>query len=138
MSFRQEILNDLEAEIKSLGVFKDTFKGVIPAWNYIRNTPAIAIAIQEEERRRVQTSGCQFDSALTIIIMLYNEGSTRKFDDILSEYIELLENTINKSEILNSKTLDIYIEKVTNDTGLIHPKAIAELELKVFYRQNII
>ena len=133
MSTRKEILDTLVEEIKKENIFKDVYVGVIPAWAYIKNTPSIAIAIDKEERQRHEIPGYKFQNNLQIVLMIYNEGKNGEYEDIISDLVEKVEDIINYSKPLQDMVVDIYVSQVKHDGGILHPKALAEIEVQVSY-----
>jgi hypothetical protein len=133
---RRLVVDTLYDEIKSTNKFKVGYKNVIPALVKLPRFPAFSIIVENETRKRSELSSCQFDNELTIIVLVYQKNKDNDFSDRISDLVEEVEKVVNSSS-LHSQVIDMYVRKVTYDGGILHPKYLAELEVKVFYRENL-
>jgi len=131
---RKEILNALETALVNSNLFKKVYKGVLPPLPSVNSFPAIAIAIDKERRERVNIPGCQFQSELNIIGIIYNRVSKTTYDDVLSDLIYGVENVIQSDVTLNDLVIDIYVKEIVQDGGLLHPYQLAELHIVAYFR----
>jgi len=132
---RKWILDRLYTIVKNTNNFKVGYKGVAPPITAVNQYPAFAVVFDKENRERKNISSCVFQSELRLSIIIYNQGRNGVFEDIMSDLIESVEDAINKDDELQTKLIDIYVDKIVQDGGLIHPKALAELQVSAFYRR---
>jgi len=132
---RKELLDDIYNLLKNSGIFKEGYKGVIPAVTVPKLFPSFAVAIDNEQRKRDRLTECKFEHELTVIVMLYQQGRSNIYEDLLSPIVEQVEDLINNDDTVNNKVIDIWVDKITQDGGILHPKSLAELELKIIYRR---
>jgi hypothetical protein len=132
---RKEILNALADAIKNTDKFKKVIKGVLPPVPNINSFPAIALAIDKENRERVNVPGCEFQSELLIVGIIYTKSGKTIYEDVISDLIYAVEEAIQTDETLNNLVIDIYVRSVAQDGGLLHPYQLCELDIVAYYRK---
>lgn len=133
---RKEIMDALINALTNSGNFKKVLNGVLPPVPNVKSFPTIAVVVDEENRNRVEVTSCVFQSTLKITAMIYAKASSTKYTDVLSDLIESVEQTIQQDETLNTLVLDIYVDKIQQDGGILYPYQLAELTIIAYYRQN--
>ncbi len=132
---RSDILNALVDAVDSGGNFKKVYKGILPPIPKVKMFPSIAFVIDKERRKRINVPGCQFQSELTITGMIYTKADKLDYIDEITELLYSVEDIIQKNDTLNDLTIDIYIETISQDGGLLYPYGLCELNIVAYYRK---
>lgn len=135
MSARNDILNTLVAAVDSSGNFKKVYKGIVPPIPKIKSFPSVAFAISKENRERVNVPGCQFQSELHIIGMIYTRADKIDYTDEISDLLYVIEETVQSNANLNDLVIDIFVKQVTQDGGILYPYSLCELQIIAYYRK---
>jgi hypothetical protein len=132
---RKEILNALVNAVKNTNKFKKVIKGVLPPIPNIKSFPAAAFAIDKENRERINVPGCEFQSELLIVGIIYTKSGKTSYEDVISDLIYSIEEAIQSDEALNNLVIDVYVKSIAQDGGLLHPYQLCELDLVAYYRK---
>jgi len=133
---RREIVDTLYDELNATNKFKQSYKNVIPAVAIVKRHPAFAVAVDTETRSKSDLAGCRFENELTLIVMLYQQNRSHDFEDRISDLIDVVEDVVKNSQKLNDMVIDIWVSKITQDGGILHPNYVAEIEVKAIYRRK--
>jgi len=134
---RKKVINALINALVKSGIFKKVLNGVLPPVPNVKTFPTIAVVIDEEKRNRVEVTSCIFQNTLKITAMIYAKAGSTNYTDVLSDLIENVEQVIQRDEVLKTLVLDIYVDKIQQDGGILYPYQLAELTIIAYYRQNI-
>jgi hypothetical protein len=132
MAKRKNILDKLYDIAKNIDSLKVVYQGVAPAWGNVRQFPACAI-ILDKEVSALQNYACDTRRKMNVLFIIYHKHSNNDYDDILSPVIDSLENAIQTNTDLKDLTVISYVKQITLDGGILHPYAIAEVDLEIEY-----
>ena len=134
MSTTRDIQTRVFEVLDGLEDIRTVYNGSIPPHTSIRHFPSVAIDYAEQQRRRSQLSGCAFDIEEEIDLYLYVKVKNNRDDDITADLVEIIDTAFRTDELLNSYTIDHYINTVMRDGGILDPFYITRLTLYLQYR----
>jgi len=135
---RQEIFNKLVDILSNIATFKRVYKNIIPIWTKVKTMPAVAIANAYETTTRQDISSCRARTSAVIDIYIYaKQSNASAYEDVLSELIEKIEQALNSDKELQGMVVDCLVTGVKQDAGMLHPFAMAQLEVSVSYLKQV-
>lgn len=132
MSKRKDILDKLNDIMVNDSDFNVTYRGVAPAWGNVRQFPACAM-IFDKEKSHLHDLACNTRREMNVLFIIYHRHTNNDYNDILSPLIDKLESKIKKNTDLQDLAVIATTEEVTMDGGILHPFAMAELNIYVEY-----
>lgn len=132
MAKRKDILDKLYDILSNDDDFKVTYRGVAPAWGNVRQFPACAM-IFDKEKSHLHDLACNTRREMNVLFIIYHKHTNNNYDDILSPLIDNLESNIKQDTELRDLVVISTTEEVTMDGGILHPYAMAELNIYVEY-----
>jgi hypothetical protein len=132
MAKRKDILDKLYDIVKNTDSLKAAYRGVAPAWGNVRQFPACAM-ILDKEVSVLQNYACDTRRTMGIMFVIYHKHTNNNYDDILSPIIDSLENNLMTNDDLKNLTVISRVKQITLDGGILHPYALAEVDLEVEY-----
>lgn len=124
---RKEAVDEIIKDLKATGEFREIFKNIVPVWTNVASMPAVAVLYEGEEASRHNQTNSKMMYEGKILIYIYERQSSTKYEDILSELIEVVRTVILDNEYLRCNTVDTVIASMKRDGGTIHPYAMAQL-----------
>lgn len=132
---RTDILNALVSAVAGEDGIIKVYKGVLPPIPKVKSFPSVALAIEKETRERVNDYGCQFQSVLNIVGMVYTKADKIDYVDTASDIIGKVEDAIQTDSSLNDLVIDMYVKQIAQDGGLLYPYELSELNIVAYYRE---
>lgn len=132
---RTDILDALVSAVENEDGIIKVYKGVLPPIPKVKSFPSVAFAIEKETRERVNVPGCQFQSVLNIVGMVYTKADKINYVDTASDIIGKVEDAIQTDSNLNSLVIDMYVKQIAQDGGLLYPYELSELNIVAYYRE---
>ena len=132
---RTDILDALVSAVENEDGIIKVYKGVLPPVPKVKSFPSVAFAIEKETRERVNVPGCQFQSVLNIVGMVYTKADKIDYVDTASDIIGKVEDAIQTDSNLNSLVIDMYVKQIAQDGGLLYPYELSELNIVAYYRE---
>ena len=131
---RKFILDTMIKVLEDTGLFKKVYANTAPVFTQIKSFPALAVAYDGDmvDRHNISTTRMRVDSIISIYLYVKQEYAN-DFEDITSEYIDIIESTINNSEELKTNTIDCIVTSIKQDQGRLHPYAMAQLNVSLSY-----
>jgi len=137
MSVREDIVNSLLEDLKATGEFKKLYKNVVPVWSQVKMFPAVAVIYEMEEKESDSSSSRSCYYKGTIKVYLYNKQPKTKYDDILSSLIDVVYKVVEENDMLCNFVISADVARMKREGGLVHPYAIAELQIDVRYKLTL-
>jgi len=135
---RLEILERVSLILNNSNKFKHTYKNIVPIWTKVKKLPAVAVVNTHETTRRQDISSCRVKTDSVLDIYIYaKQTSSNSYDDVLSELITEVETLINGDVELQGMVVDCLVTGVKQDAGMLHPFAMAQLEVSISYLKKV-
>lgn len=137
-NIREELLELVVKDLTNTRHFKRVYKNVVPIWTQVDRFPSVAVTYDYETNKRNDSSSCKVRTTGNITIYVYGkQNNSAAFEDVLSESITIVEDSINNNTALQEKVIDCLVFSVKQDAGMLHPHAMAELVVNLDYIKNI-
>ena len=131
---REQLLELVVSDLEKTRKFKRVYKNVVPIWTQVDRFPSVAVVYDYETNKRNDNSSCRVRTSGTITIYVYGKQvNAAAFEDVLSEPIKIVEDSINNNTALQEKVIDCLVFSVKQDAGMLHPHAMAELVVNLDY-----
>jgi len=137
MSLRVDLIDSIITDLEADGTFKKIYKNIGVHWEQVRNFPAISV-IYESERKasdNLSSKSCKYIGNVEFVI--YNKQPKNKFDDILSDLIDVVYKIVDENHMLNCDVLTADIAGFKRDGGTAHPYSIAIVSLRIKYKLTL-
>jgi len=132
MSFRQEAVDELINDLKGTNEFRDVYKNVVPVWTQVPSFPVAAVLYESETKDRDNMVNSCSNIVGKLFVYIYNkQDSERQFEDILSDYIDLVYEIVEQNEYLKCNTIDCTVSSMKRDGGILHPYSICQIQIDV-------
>lgn len=132
MSVSKELHNYIITTLKNLAEFKDVYDGIVPPPQKVRNFPSLAVDFAVVNRKKGKLRGCM-EVSEEIDIYIYNTQASNKYEDIVSDLVEVVDNALRQDSNLKERCIDNYIMDVRSDAGILHPRTVVKLTLLLRY-----
>jgi len=134
---RKEAVDKLVADFQASPSFKEVFKNIVPIWTKVNNTPSVAVIYSEEYAHRDNITNNRVKYTGTILVYVYNKQPSNKYEDILTDLIEEVQELIMNNEYLKCNTIEMLVSELKRDGGTVHPYSIAQLKVNVTYLHRV-
>jgi hypothetical protein len=134
---KKELVEDIIQNLKETNKFKSFYKNTVPVWTNIRRFPAIAVLYESEEKVRDNLTNRKAYYIGHIAVFIFNKQAPNKYDDILSDYIELVYSVIENIRWHKYNIVDATVSSMKREGGIVHPYAIAKIDIEVRYIKEI-
>jgi hypothetical protein len=137
MSIRNDVVDYLIEDLKGTGEFKKVYKNIVPVWSQVKSFPAVAVIYESEEKESdsISSKSCYYVG--TVKIYIYNKQTKTKFDDILTDLIDTVYKVVEENDLLCNYVVSSDIASMKREGGLIHPYAVAEIQILVRYKLSL-
>jgi len=134
---RRRIVDSLAEDFERSGLFKRVFKNIVPVWTQVKAFPAISVIYESEEKdlENMSSRACYYTGKVNVYI--YNKQPKNKFDDILTDLIDEVYTIIEDNDILCCEVIRSDVSRMKREGGLIHPYAVAEIQIAVRYKLTL-
>ena len=133
ITVRKDIVEELSNDLEATGEFKSIFKNIVPVWTNVSNMPAVAVLYESEEASKHNSTNSKTMQNGRLLVYIYNRQSANDYEDILSDLIEVVRDTILDNEYIKCNTIDTIIASMKRDGGTIHPYAMVQIVVSVKY-----
>ncbi len=128
---RKEAVEQIAKDLYDTGEFKYIYKNIVPVWTNVPVMPAVAILYESDEAVRDNLTNSRMMYKGVIRVYIYNRQSSNEYEDILSDLIEVVKDSILANEYLQCETVDTVVSGMKRDGGTIHPYAMVQLTVSV-------
>ena len=133
---RKEITDTIYDEIVGLGIFKKTYKNIVPMWAKIPSFPAVAVIYDSETVERYNNNHKAIANG-KVGIYIYNHQSPSEYEDNLSEFIDEVQKVIEENKFLSCNLVECIVSEIKRDGGIIHPYSMAQIIVSVKYIKTL-
>ncbi len=134
---KKEIVEKLIENLNNTGQFKQIFKNIVPVWTNVKRFPAVAVMYEGEEKERDNLTNSKAYYVGNISVYVFNKQGRNDYEDILSDYIELVYSAVEQIRWQPMGVVDMTVSSMKREGGVVHPYAIARIDIEVRYIKRI-
>ena len=137
MSLSKDLHDRVHEVLENITELRDVIKGVVPSPSQVRKFPSAAIDYVVTRRKDGPVQNTM-DTVEEIDIYIYNQQKVNKYDDILSDLVEVVDKALQTDTELNGLCIDNYVKEIVNDGGVLHEsgRSVARLTLYLHYLER--
>ena len=134
---RKEVIEKLINNLKETNQFKRIYKNIVPVWTQVKSFPAVSVIYESEEKERDNLTNAKALYNGHISIYVFNKQARNTYEDILSDLIDSVYAAIEKIRWQPMGVIDMTISSMKRESGVVHPFAIARLDIDVRFIKRI-
>jgi beta-mannanase len=134
---RRKIVDSLVTDLEDSGEFKKVYRNIVPVWSQVKSLPAVAVIYEQEKKDpdNITNKACYYIGIVNIYV--YNKQPKTKYDDILSDLIDIVYKVVQENDVLCNYVISAEVAEMKRDGGIAHPYSIAQIQVEVRYKLSL-
>jgi len=134
---RKEIVEKIVQGLKDKNLFVKFYKNIVPLWSQIDRFPAVSVIYESEEKERDNLTNRKAYYIGNISVYVFNKQHRNKYEDILSDLIDVVYEVVEDIRWQPMGVVDMTVSSMKREGGIVHPYAIAKIDIEVRYIKRI-